>query len=220
MIAAAGGGLGLPSLFGLLLTMEAGVPIPLPGDLLMLVVGERVAAGALPLWLAVAVLELIALAGTAALFLLARGPARALLTRAGPWVGLTGPRLQRATALLERGGRSTLAAGRATPGLRTVTVVTAASSGLGAARALPALAVGSSVFLQAHLLLGLALGPAAREVLDRARLPLLLGLVAVFVVAAMVWLRRRDGARRALADGCCPVCLAVGAVGARRLRGG
>jgi hypothetical protein len=56
----------------------------------MLVVGERVAAGALPLWLAVAVLELITLAGTAALFLLARGPARALLTRAGPWVGLTG----------------------------------------------------------------------------------------------------------------------------------
>ncbi len=34
--------------------MEAGVPIPLPGDFLMLVVGERVAAGALPLWLAVA----------------------------------------------------------------------------------------------------------------------------------------------------------------------
>jgi hypothetical protein len=56
--------------------------------------------------------------------------------------------------------------------------------------------------------------------LDRARLPLLLGLAAVFVVAAMVWLRRRDGSSRALAEGCCPVCLAVSVVGARRFRSG
>jgi hypothetical protein len=59
------------------------VPIPVPSDLVMLL-GERVSAGALPLWLAVAALELVALAGTAALFLAARGPARALLTRFHP----------------------------------------------------------------------------------------------------------------------------------------
>ena len=37
----------------LLLPMEAGVPIPVPADLLMFAVGERVAAGKFPLWLAV-----------------------------------------------------------------------------------------------------------------------------------------------------------------------
>jgi membrane protein DedA with SNARE-associated domain len=36
----------------LLLPMEAGVPIPLPADLVMFTVGERVAAGQFPLWLA------------------------------------------------------------------------------------------------------------------------------------------------------------------------
>jgi membrane protein DedA with SNARE-associated domain len=119
----------------------------------MLLLGERVSAGALPLWLAALALELVAVAGTAALFLAARGPGRALLTRAGPRLGLTGPRLARAAQLLERRGWPALVAGRTTPGLRTVTVVAAASSGVRAGRALPALVLGSSLFLQAHLLL-------------------------------------------------------------------
>jgi membrane protein DedA with SNARE-associated domain len=88
-------GAGVPGLLGLLLAMEAGVPVPLPSDLVMLVLGERVSAGALPLWLAAAALEVVALAGTAALFLAARGPGRALLARVGPRLGLTAPRLAR-----------------------------------------------------------------------------------------------------------------------------
>jgi hypothetical protein len=50
-----------------------------------------------------------------------------------------------------------------------VTVVAAASSGVRVGRALPALVLGSSLFLQAHLLLGYALGPAARELLEPAQ---------------------------------------------------
>jgi len=42
----------MPGLFGPLLAMEAAVPVPVPGDVVMLLVGERVSAGALPLWLA------------------------------------------------------------------------------------------------------------------------------------------------------------------------
>jgi membrane protein DedA with SNARE-associated domain len=72
---------GVPGLLGLLLAMEAGVPVPVPSDLVMLLLGERVSAGALPLWLAVVALEVVALAGTAALFMAARGPARP----AWPW---------------------------------------------------------------------------------------------------------------------------------------
>jgi membrane protein DedA with SNARE-associated domain len=212
-VAAGATGAGVPGLLGLLLAMEAGVPIPVPSDLVMLLLGERVSTGAMPLWLAAAALELVALAGTAALFLAARGPGHALLSRFGPRLGLTGPRLdlirsrlgligpgpdpthpeERVThpvprrvprwgSVAHRVGRVRpvvhkvvpgLALGRATPGLRTVTVVAAASSGIRVGRALPALVLGSSVFLQAHLLLGYALGPAARELLERARLPVL-----------------------------------------------
>ena len=45
-------GLGGLAALALLLPMEAGVPIPLPADLVMFSVGERVAAGTFPLWLA------------------------------------------------------------------------------------------------------------------------------------------------------------------------
>jgi membrane protein DedA with SNARE-associated domain len=211
VLAAAGSGAGVPGLLGLLLVMEAGVPIPVPSDLVMLLLGERVSAGALPLWLAVAALEVVAVAGCGALFLTARGPGRALLVRVGPRLGLTAPRLHRATGLLERRGWPAMATGRTTPGLRTVTVVAAASSGVRAGRALPALVLGSSLFLQAHLLLGYALGPAARELLERARLPVM-AVAAVVLVAVAVLLvrRRRRGAAPVLAEGICPACLAAG----------
>jgi hypothetical protein len=48
VLAGAGSGAGAPGLLGLLLAMEAGVPIPVPSDLVMLLLGERVSAGALP----------------------------------------------------------------------------------------------------------------------------------------------------------------------------
>jgi len=53
-VTASVGSAGVPGLFGLLPLMEAGVPVPVPGDLVMLLVGERVSAAALPLWLAAA----------------------------------------------------------------------------------------------------------------------------------------------------------------------
>jgi membrane protein DedA with SNARE-associated domain len=230
-VAAGATGAGVPGLLGLLLAMEAGVPIPVPSDLVMLVLGERVAAGALPLWLAAAALELVALAGTATLFLAARGPGQALLSRFGPRLGVTGPRLDLIRSRLGLSGPEPdptrgearpvvhgvvpgLAVGRTTPGLRTVTVVAAASSGIRMGRALPALMLGSSVFLQAHLLLGSALGPAARELLERARLPVLVAAAVALAVIVVLLLRGRRGrATRVLAEGACPVCLAAGLLG-------
>jgi hypothetical protein len=81
-------------------------------------------------------------------------------------------------------------------------------------RALPALVLGSSLFLQAHLLLGYALGPAARELLERARLPVLV-VAAVTLVAAATLLvaRRRTRMTHILAEGACPACVALGALG-------
>src|SRR6478672_5349017 len=112
----------------LLLPMEAGVPIPVPADLVMFAVGERVAAGQFPLWLAVTGFEVIAILGTTALFLACRGPAQRIITRFGPRRGRLGaertPRAARAHRREQRvspappGSRSAArAAGR--PGLRT-----------------------------------------------------------------------------------------------------
>src|SRR5580693_636093 len=199
----------------LLLPMEAGVPIPLPADLVMFTVGERVAAGQFPLWLAVAGFEVIAAVGTTALFLACRGSARRVVARYGPRIGLTDARVRRVAAVAEARGLAGLAVGRATPGLRTLTVVAAGVSGLNGRRALPALIVGSSVFLQLHLVLGLLLGPLADRAFDRAKGPAL-AVAAVLIVAGVVfWQVRRAAAPAAWMEASCPACIGVSLLAGR-----
>ena len=202
----------------LLLPMEAGVPIPVPADLVMFTVGERVAAGKFPLWLAVTCFEVIAVLGTTALFVACRGPAQRIITRFGPRLGLTEARLRRATAFAETRGRVGLALGRGTPGLRTLTVIAAAVSGLNGRRALPALIVGSSVFLQLHLVLGLLLGPLADRAFEQAKGPALIATAALVAGTVVFWLvrrRRRAAAPGAWMEASCPACLGVSLVTGR-----
>jgi membrane-associated protein len=213
---------GAAASLGLLVLTEAGIPLPVPADLLMLFVGERAAAGSLPLWLAAIALAAVALLGTAAAFLLARGPAQAVLQRLGPRVGLTPPRLERARTTITGRGRPALVVGRATPGLRTLTVVAAATA-VPARVAIPLLALGSTVFLEAHLALGYLLGPAARRLVERAG-PIVLVVVVLVVVGVLVRAvaRRRSrheriGAVLEWSEAVCPACLVVSAVRAGRL---
>jgi membrane protein DedA with SNARE-associated domain len=213
-------GVGGVAALALLLPMEAGVPIPLPADLVMFTVGQQVAAHRFPLWLAVVAFEVIAILGTTALFLVSRGPAHHVIARFGPRLGLTQARLGQATALAEARGRSALAIGRALPGLRTLTVIAAGASGLAGRRALPALILGSSVFLQVHLVLGLLLGPLASQAFDQAKLPALAAAAALAVAAVIFWRTRRRQrptpaspaaltSSAAWREATCPACIAV-----------
>ena len=204
---------GLPALLTGVLLVETGVPVPVPADLLVLLTGERAAAGSVPLWLAALVLEVVAVLGTSLLFLAARGPARAVLQRIVDRFGARSARLLNAARRAEERRPATLALGRATPGLRTLTVVVASLAGVRPRIALPALVAGSTLFLQGHLLLGWALGPAADALLAKARIAVVVLLVALLAVAAVVWLRRRNRAtgERGFAEAGCPACLVVAA---------
>jgi membrane-associated protein len=204
-------GIGIVAGIALLVPMEAGVPIPIPADLVMLAIGARVGAGDIPLAVAVLAFEAAAIVGTTALFLAARGPGHAVISRLGPRLGLSAARLGRAASLIERRGRLALAAGRATPGLRTLTVIAAGASGLSIRRALPALIAGSSIFLQLHLFLGYFLGSAALHVVRGATGPAL-AVLAVIVLAGIVFWFARRGKRLAaagLAEAACPACLTL-----------
>lgn len=205
------GGAGVAAGIALLLPMEAGVPIPVPADLLMLAIGARVSAGDVPLPVAALAFEMIAILGTAALFLAARGSGHGLVRKFGPRLGMTGKRLERAAGLIERRGRPALAIGRALPGLRTVTVIAAGAAGLPARRALPALVAGSTFFLQLHLFLGYFLGSAALHALRAATRPALAVLTVAIAGGIVFWLARRRGRRAigGIAEAVCPVCLTL-----------
>src|SRR5262245_44273558 len=199
----------------LLLPMEAGVPIPVPADLVMFAVGERVAAGKFPLWLAVAGFEVIAVLGTTALFLACRGPAQRIIARFGPRLGFTEARLRRAAVFAETRGRPGLALGREAPGLRRLTVIAAAVSGLNGRRALPALILGSSVFLQLHLVLGMLFGPLADRAFDRAKGPALIAAAVLVIGTVVFWRVRRATAPGAWMEATCPACIGVSLLAGR-----
>ena len=210
-------GISLWPAVGLLILMEAGLPIPIPDDLVMLAFGARVATGALDWWVGLLALEIVAVASTLLLFGAARGPGNAIVRRFGPRVGLTEERLDHATELIARRGSAALAIGRGTPGLRTVTAVSAGSAGLHARRALPALILGATVFVQLHLVLGLAIGPLAEDLFHRASTVAVLIALALVAVAAVYWIARR-GRRRGLfawKEAACPACLGLAALAER-----
>jgi hypothetical protein len=107
--------------------------------------------------------------------------------------------------------------GRALPGLRTLTVIAAGASGLAARRALPALILGSSVFLQVHLVLGLLLGPLASRAFDLAKGPALAAAAVLVIAAVLFWRvrRRRQQAPAAWMEASCPACIAVNLLAGR-----
>jgi len=81
----------------------------------------------------------------------------------------------------------------------------------------PALAIGSTIFLQLHVVLGYLVGPGAREVVARAAAPVLVAVGSIVVLAVVAWMiarwrHRRDEAPALWREGLCPACLAVAAV--------
>lgn len=221
--------LGLPGVFLVMLLKEAGIPVPIPGDVIMLGAAARAATGQWNLAAVIAVFEVAMIAGGSVQYFLARGPGRRFVYRLGRYIGLTASRLERAAAALEKGGLVTIAVGMATPGLRAVTLAASGVGGLPFRTVFPALVVGDSVFFLLHVAIGYAGGAGVaavvrgRSVSSSTVLVLVLGALLLLGIAGWVVLRRR--ARPAgtgmpviaevagnWVDAACPVCLVLGAV--------
>jgi membrane protein DedA with SNARE-associated domain len=179
----------------LVLIEEAGVPIPVPGDFMMLVLGVRARRGLVPLWQALVLLEVATVAGATILYALSRWAGRALVYRYGRFIRLTPERLARAERWLQRHGFAAVVLGRLLPGLRIVTTVACGVLSVPLRTFLPAMACGALLYVAAYTLLGYYFGPPVVDVLERAQLPL--GVAGAMLVLALLvaWLVR---ARRAL----------------------
>lgn len=167
---------------------ELGIPIPVPGDLMMLLAGIRVAQGDEPLWLVLAVEEAATLAGASLLFFGSRRFGRGLVQRFG-WLLHLGPEtLARAERQVARHGGWAIVVARLIPGFRIVTVIAAGVLGLPYRTFLPALALGGFLYLLVFTLLGLFVGPTVFGFLERLALPTtaLLSLAALAVMALVL----------------------------------
>lgn len=217
--------LGVLGLAALLFVKEAGVPVPIPGDLLVL--GAGIAAARAP-ETAVPALAAILVAGYAGgtlQFLLVRGTLRRAFLGLLARVGVPAERVEAIAARLRRTGARGVAVARMTPGVRVGAIAASGIAGLAAVPFTLGLVAGNTVFVGAHFGLGFVVGPPAMAVLERfgaAAVALVVAVLAVVGAVGWVALRRRRrstgptepalAALPAWADAACPACLTLAAV--------
>jgi membrane protein DedA with SNARE-associated domain len=211
---------------GLILVKEAGVPIPMPGDLVVIGAGVAANQGSLDPPVALLAIVLASIAGGIAQYGLLRSVARPLLLRLLDRLG-SAERVDRQTERLRRGGARSVAIARSTPGVRIVAIAASALAGIPAVVFVTGLAVGNALFIGAHFGLGYLIGPPVVTIVGGALGPLAVGAVVLAAIGGVGWLalgrwrrrRHRGPVEIALladwADACCPACLALGALETR-----
>ncbi len=212
-------GLGFVGVAALILIKEAGVPVPIPGDLLVVGAGVAASQGQVDALLALVAILVAGLIGGLIQFSLVRGAGRRPLLRLLRRVGVSEARLEVVAARLRRQGARGVALARATPGVRVVAIAASGLAALPLARFISGLAIGNGVFVGAHFAAGLIVGPSAVVLVAGSAAPILIVLVGLAVAGAAGWWlirRRRHGSSTAVGDwtdACCPACLALGAMG-------
>lgn len=181
--------------FLLVLIEEAGVPVPVPGDFLMLALGVHARQGRVSLVQSLLTLEAATLIGGSILYIVASRAGRGLVYRYGRYMHMTPERLDRAERFLQKHGTVAIIVGRNTPGLRMATVIACGVFGVPFWKFLPSLAIGGGIYILAYTLLGFFFGPVVLTALENIHLPLgLLGSLVPLIVM-LVWIVR---ARRGL----------------------
>lgn len=214
----------LVAVVGLILVKEAGVPIPVPGDLVVIGAGVAANRGDLDPIVALVAIVLASIAGGIVQYGLLRSVARPALLRLLGRLG-SAERVDRQTERLRRGGARSVALARSTPGVRIVAIAASAMAGVPAVAFAGGLAVGNAVFIGAHFGLGYLIGEPVVAIVGGALGPLAIAAIGLAVVGAIGWivLGRLRGRRRAAAlpmalawaDACCPACLSAAALEGR-----
>jgi membrane-associated protein len=212
---------GVTAIFILLLLKSAGVPIPIPADLIILTAALRTAQGKLILWQSLIAILLALVLGGLIQFVLARGPGRGLLYRFGRYIGLTSPRLDAASEKVKKGGIPAISVAILVPGVRGAAVAASGLANMPLRTFLPGLVIGSALFLSLHFFLGYLGGSifsVVGHILSSATIALL--ILGLIVIAFGLWIlayRRKKVAHgeiegaplELLQEGICPACLAL-----------
>ena len=178
---------------------ECGIPMPLPADVAMAIAGHAVAQGRMRLLDAFLIGQSATLAGSSVLFWAGRRGGRSLLVRYGRLLRLGPERIDRMERLVRRLGPLAVIIGRQIPGLRLASPLACGVFGISFRVFVPAMFVGSSIYIALFLALGAFGGAMLVNTLRSGLLPLRFAVVSVLLLAALLLLRRL-GRRAAAAE--------------------
>lgn len=152
----------IPALFVLLLLEEAGIPIPIPGDTLILLAGTQAHTKLLRESILVVLVSCIAtILGSSVLFGVMRKGGRPFLLKYGRYIRLSPERVERVERWLARHGRVAIVLGRLIPGLRIVTTVVAGLSDMAYRDFLVATSIAAVIWSAAYFWMGTLFGRSA-----------------------------------------------------------
>lgn len=184
------------ALFVLLLLEESGLPLPVPGDGLMMFAGYRAATGHIGFLPAFVVMELGTLIGASFLRWLGCWGGRPLVFRFGRLVHLDQRRLDQAERWLRRHGMLAIVAGRLVPGLRIATSLVCGTLSVPYRRFLPPVAAGSSIYILFFMTLGAVFGRETRSLVRRLwphPVYLLIAIILLLCIVGLLVLLRKRG---------------------------
>jgi len=184
------------TLFAVIAIEEGGLPLPLPGDLVIAFYGFRARDDPVELAEIVLVCAAASTVGTLVPYAVARRFGLAVALRVGGWLDAPPARIERASGLIRRHGFLAVVGGRLVPGFRVVMSLVAGTAGV----RLPVFSAGVFVAAVAYwslwVSIGALFGPAVRRVIAPAYygyalvlLPLV--LIVGFVVRLLIARRRR-----------------------------
>jgi membrane protein DedA with SNARE-associated domain len=175
---------------------ESGLPMPVPSEVSIGYLGQRLSDSPLLLFAAWLGLTALIVLGSTNLFLVSRKFGRRLITgRTGAALHLTPSRVARAQSWFVRWGPLAIGVSRYVPGLRWAMAVACGSLGVGYRTFWFSTAISAAIWAGVMLTLGVTVGDAVgRAIIDHAWIGLLLPLPAAAVLTTgliRVLVRRR-----------------------------
>lgn len=174
----------------MLLIEEAGVPLPLPGDLLIAFQGYRGSLGEANVVESAITAILAVQLGSTLLYLLSRRLGRTLLFRFGRYLRLDEAKLLRVERWVRQKGATAVFAGRLIPGLRTPTSIIAGTFALPFSQFLLYTTLSAITWCSFWLMLGYLLGQRLVLLADYLRHSSYLVLAAA-LVGCLLWAWRK-----------------------------
>ncbi len=183
--------------FLLLFLEEAGFPLPLPGDVMVMFAGYQVSQEALAWWQALLGCIAVVAGGSSVLYWTARRFGAQLLERWGERVHCPPSRIEAVRPYMERYGALAIIFGRHVPGLRVPITLFAGILKFPYPIFVLSVALSTAGWAALFLYVGFRLGPGVHVLTHpHARIWIAAALVAVGLGAGLLWWRHRPAAPR------------------------